>query len=223
MKKNHTISKFKYVTSLVVLLFVCSLFTPLFSQTIKEYTPENFNTFIDDLIAAQPNTEFVFTQVGEYQIDGFPNIDVPIVLRAAEGLPEKPVLVNIRNQNYTQMLRIRSGGTLTVKGLEFNGEYPFTAGVAWAIRTDSPVSGKYHLVVEDCVFKNFYQHAFRAASDTDADSIIFRNCIFDNSQRDAILFWEQAEKTKPLVGMLEISNCTFSNIDRSVVSLPESE
>lgn len=223
MKKNHTISKFKYVTSLVVLLFVCSLFTPLFSQTIKEYTPENFNTFIDDLIAAQPNTEFVFTQVGEYQIDGFPNIDVPIVLRAAEGLPEKPVLVNIRNQNYTQMLRIRSGGTLTVKGLEFNGEYPFTAGVAWAIRTDSPVSGKYHLVVEDCVFKNFYQHAFRAASDTDADSIIFRNCIFDNIQRDAILFWEQAEKTKPLVGMLEISNCTFSNIDRSVVSFPESE
>ena len=223
MKKNDIFkSLFLKQTIGITIILLVLLTGRLIAQPIIEYTPENFHTFVDDLIVAEAGTVFILTESGaEYLVDGFPNVDVPITFKAADGLAEKPIVRNMRDQNWTHMMRIRSGGSLVMKGIEFDGHYPGTPGTVWAVRTDDPVIGNYHLVVEDCVFRNFNQHGFRAAGDTHADSIVFRNSVFDNITQHAVYFWETSQR--PKTDMLEITNCTFSNIGRSIVNFPETD
>ena len=214
--------KFQKQTIRIIMILLVLLSGRLIAQPVVEYTPANFHTFVDDLMVAEEGTVFVLTESGaEYLIDGFPNVDVPITFKAADGLAEKPIVRNMRDQNWTHMMRIRSGGSLVMKGIEFDGHYPGTPGTVWAVRTDDPVIGNYHLVVEDCVFRNFNQHGFRAAGDTHADSIIFRNSVFDNIPQHAVYFWETSQR--PKTDVLEITNCTFFNIGRSIVNFPETD
>lgn len=196
------------------------------AATVEEFTPRiryydsgQAAQLENDLLAAQNGDVFVLTTSGGiYMFSKYVNITAQVTIMAAEGLEKRPVLKIYRENNTVQTLRLYAdGSSITLKGIEFDsdsrdaGSWP----VKYAIRTQ-PSIGRYALTAEDCYFHGTWQandgsagSAIKLYENTWADSIIFRNCIFEgdegvvlNSLAAGPFGWDK----------FEISNCTFMNM-----------
>ncbi len=152
----------------------------------------------------------------------------PLTIKAAEGLAEKPVIQNTNPDASTRILfEIMDGGSLKLIGLELDGLAGTETNCKYLIRTDDDpqegatgisVLNPYKLKVIDCflhdVIKGSDGNFFRAYKYTFADSVIFRNCVFNNSGKEGIRLKDYYDLNNTgfiQAKYVEISNCTFSN------------
>lgn len=189
-----------------------------FIPRVRYYESSEAETLVTDLRGALDGDVFILTTSGGmYAYNGMADITSRVTIMADEDLEERPVMRTIRENNTKQALRLAGdGASITVKGIEFNsgnieaGSWP----PKYAIRTNADI-GRYTLVAEDCHFTGTWLAndgssgaAVKLYNGTHADSIIFRNCIFEGDEGIVLnntgtpFSWE----------WFEITNCTFMNI-----------
>jgi hypothetical protein len=89
------------------------------------------------------------------------------------------------------------------------------------IRTNSNI-GSYSLVAEDCHFRGVLKETgtiLKTYGGTHADSIIFRNCIFEDME--AISMTGLSSEDSPTWDKMEITNCTFMNIPEEAIRIKD--
>ena len=189
----------------------------MFEPRIRYYAAEDSPQLTSDLRSALHGDVFVLTSGGEeYLLDNWMNIEAKIKIMADVDLEERPILTTYKESNTVQTLRLYADGcAIHAVGIEFDsksrapGEFP----PKYAIRTN-PDIGNYSLVLEDCYFHGTWQAndgssgaIIKLYQGTYADSIIFRNCIFEGDQGIVLnstgdFGWDK----------FEITNCTFMDI-----------
>jgi len=190
---------------------------------VRYYEETDADQLADDLNTAIDGDVFILeTSGGNYKYSANVRIVSRVTILAADDLAERPVLRMQRESTTTQILRLfAEGSSITVKGIEFDSESrePGLFPSKHAITTQ-PDIGNYSLTVVDCYFRGKWRSnndtpgdttngaAVKLFDGTHADSIIFRNCIFDGDEgivlnsTGAPFGWNK----------FEISNCTFMNI-----------
>ncbi len=158
----------------------------------------------------------------------------PLIIRAASGLAEKPIIQNKKTDASTRILfEIVDGGSLTLMGLELDGLADTDTNAKYAIRTDDDpqagatgisVTNPYTLKVINCYFHDVVKGSdgnfFRAYKYTFADSVIFRGCIFENCGKEGIRLKEYYDMEGSgfyQVKYFEVTNCTFWNTKNEAI------
>ena len=175
----------------------------------------------------------LITNGGLYVTKGSPKIQIhtPLTIRAAANLSEKPVIQNHNTDTNTRMLfEIMDGGSLILKGLDLDGISDSDTPAKYLIRTDDDpqagatgisVDNPYVLKVFDCYLHDVISGSdgnfFRAYKYTFADSVIFHNCILENSGKEGIRLKEYYDVEGYgfyQVNYFEVTNCTFLNTNK---------
>ena len=164
------------------------------------------------------------TDGGDYSNSKDINISIPITIRAAVTLTNRPVVTNInQSQSTRSIFVIQDGGELNLKGIEINGLSNSSTPAKYLIRTtDQPMLQHYKLIVDDCNLKDVVLGSdgnfFRAYVSTFADSIKFINSLFTNSGKEGIRLKDEASSSGNFnVNYFEAANCTFWNIPKEAI------
>lgn len=141
-------------------------------------------------------------------------VDCPTEIIAAEGVRPHVTFAGSKGDN---MVTIKDGGSLKIKGIDFDGRLADGKALAKAgICTDVDMIEPYTLTVEDCSFRNFGESGFipvRGLKGTFADSVVVRGCYFEALSGDAISFAaESDDKGRYNADDMFIENCTFGRI-----------
>ncbi len=138
----------------------------------------------------------------------------PTLIRAQEGCSPEVIFAGRKSQN---MITICDGGSLTVRGIRFNGR--LTPGRSLAkgiISTDDNMVKPYTLTVENCCFSNCGESGFvpiRGLKGTFAESVTIRGCSFEALSGDAINYAAETEDKGRYNGDdILIEDCTFKRI-----------
>ncbi len=189
------------------------------------------NTLLEAAAGAQPNDTLVLTTSGgAYFIDEKLLVEMPLTIMAAPDLAEKPVLSHNGDAGTKDIIRMYDD--LTLIGLEFDGMADEGVSTKYAIRNSTgsdqdQVKQGYVLKIIDCYFHDLIAgsdgNAFRAYSNTLADSIIVRNSMFRNTGKQAIRVRDE-DSDRPGFGFVnvnyfEVSNSTFSEIRDDAISV----
>jgi hypothetical protein len=170
------------------------------------YTP------IKDYLTSNDTIMFV-TDGGEYVAPS--NISLrklPLVLMAAPGLSEKPVL-----KNATSNARIiKFYRPLVVKGLKFEGDYDFDAGIPYGLYWDTSENDYGNTIFEDCEFAGFKLRALHMQNNNWTDTLIVNNCLFRELGETGIY---TSSTTTSTIGVAKITNCTFYKIGQKGIYL----
>ncbi len=183
-------------------------------------------------MAAPGDTIVLITDGGNYENeDEIRNNGLPLVIMAAPGLSERPVISNTGPDGTKDIIRLYDD--LTLIGLEFDGKDP-DQQTKYGIRTgsgsgdaDTNVKKGYVLKIIDCYFHDFVHgsdgNAFRAYSMTDADSIIIQNSIIENTGKEAVRVRDE-DSDRPGFGFynvdyFEVTNSTFWKIRNDAISV----
>ena len=190
---------------------------------VRNYAAEDAAQLSADIVSANDGDIFVLTTSGgAYDMSYWHRVSANITIMADEDLVERPVLSNyIESSTYQNFRLFSEGAGLTLKGLEIdnsgNGSYP----LKYMIRVASNI-GNYSVVAEDCHFRGEIKSGgaiFIAYGGTHADSLIFRNCIFEDTY--AIRMMGLGSEDSPTWDKFEISNCTFMNIADNVIAIKD--
>ncbi|PKL88826.1 MAG: hypothetical protein CVV23_08415 [Ignavibacteriae bacterium HGW-Ignavibacteriae-2] len=170
------------------------------------------NELYDSLKVAKNGDVLELTQSGEYLLDSLLIIDKTISIVASQDLLSKPIIKNNNpNLSTRYIFEIQTGGNLFLKGLDIDGMADTETPAKYLIKTASSVSGKYKLIVDDCILRDVVSGSdgnfFRAYGDTFADSVKFTNCVLYNCGKEGIRI-KDADNT---VKYFEISNSTMYN------------
>ncbi|WP_256010098.1 chondroitinase-B domain-containing protein [Desertivirga xinjiangensis] len=173
---------------------------------------------------ADAGDTIVLTETDIYPLQTELFISKPITIIAAEGLKEKPVLVNVSDKILRSFICIENGGALLVKGIALNGSYQNYADVQAGITTSTkPMILHYKLAVDNCEFYNFNESsfsAFKASKGTYADSLTIKNSVFRNISGTALdLSSEKDDKGIYNAEVTTIENCLFTGILGSALNL----
>ncbi|MDX2186429.1 MAG: chondroitinase-B domain-containing protein [Opitutaceae bacterium] len=175
----------------------------------------------DSLLAAvaasRPGDTLELQPGASYALSRALAIRHPLTLATPAGTEGRALLHNPANKGGAPLLRLENGGSLSARGLRFDG---FSEnGVAdAAITTDSakPMIDRFSVIVEDCDFVNFDSggcSAFVMTKGTYADSVSFKNCRFENISGTALsLRAEWEDKGKYNAEYVTVENCLFVNI-----------
>ena len=183
------------------------------------------NTLLDAVGAAAAGDVIELTDSGgEYLNDSHIQITVPLTVRAAEGLAEKPVIKNNEEDQSTRVV-FRIYDDLTLQGIEIDGQAGTDFNAKYLLRIDdndegaSPQADGLKLLVVDS-----YLHDVVAGSDgnflrqyagTLAESVIFRNVVLNNSGKEGIRIKDESSDNKAMgihnVNYFEVSNSTIAN------------
>lgn len=176
----------------------------------REYPVEQIAQLQTDLATGAYDEYILITSGGVYDLTSYVTIRTDVVLVAAEGLAEKPVLMRTNNTGGgAGMFRIQDETVhITLRGLIFDG----------TVTGDNKISGfraesTAHFDVDDCVFRNFTEvnGVFRLQGAQ--SSVDVRNSIFhDVLQRVIHLYVPETA-----YGNINIDNCLFYDITGPVV------
>lgn len=138
----------------------------------------------------------------------------PTLICAAEGTSPKVVFAGRKSQN---MITICDGGSLTVRGIRFDGRLaPGRSLAAGIISTDKDMITPYTLTVEDCSFENCTEGGFipiKGTKGTFADTVAIRRCSFSSLSGDAINYAAETEdKGRYNADDMIIEDCRFERI-----------
>jgi poly(beta-D-mannuronate) lyase len=156
-------------------------------------------------------------EAGLYRIDQPLVISKPLVIKAKNGLQEKPQLVSIAGNGLAAFMLLESGASLAVERIVFNSSYENYGAVRSGISTASrPMSEHYKLAVDGCEFINFGEGGhvcIKGAKGTYADSVLISNCIFRDNAGVGIDFGaEKDDKGIYNVAYLRVLNTVFANM-----------
>ncbi len=151
-------------------------------------------------------------------------IDKVLTIRAQEGLEQMPIVRNTNTSSSSvRLFEIRAGGSLTLQGLDLDGRLEDGgANNAKNIVRSHDVAAEadsfhFFLKVEDCRMHHTIEAPFKAHTYTIGDSIIFKNTIIDESEKEGILLRESSSGGGPTIHYFEATNCTFTKIGREAI------
>lgn len=155
-------------------------------------------------------------EVGDYAVSSDIFIDFPITIRASESLGSKPV-IRFNGSKRGNIITIRNGGELIIKGLALNGmSEPGKATASSGISTLAGMIQPYSLVVDNCEFFDYPEGStvpIRGLKNTFSEKIIIRNSLFRAISADAINYAGEREDAGLYnVEELIIENCSFNRI-----------
>lgn len=154
------------------------------------------------------------TSGGDYVIDRALVLDKELVIEAADGLAERPV-IRFAGDKTDNMITLADGcGDATIRGIAFSGRPEPGKPLAKAgISTAADMICPYSLTVEDCEFADFGESGFFAVKGTKGtfgESVTIRNCLFRNLSGDAINYADEREdKGRYSADDMLIENCSF--------------
>ncbi len=192
---------------LLTFLFVFTLIVNAQNVILLE---EGVNRLDDTLFVAQPGDIIELTTNGGVYYEYFSVlIDMPITIRAAEGLTTKPKIVT---DDTRAIFTVRNDLTLIGLDLSGLGGDNLTGS---AIRTDSmDVIDGYNLTIEDCYFHDFESSAIKANVETIAGDVIIDNCLFYNigiAEGDEGIYFKNGTRAPGSATKFVCTNSTFWN------------
>ncbi len=195
------------------------------ASSIEVTDQYDFKLALDYAATANIDTILLTTPGGVYTTTDTMHLAIlePLVIMAAPGLSEPPILTNSDpNQEVLDILRIYAD--FTVEGVIFDGGHERSHGMKYALRCDNDPTRGYEvdpdadITVRNCVFRNFFQdkdptkdgHVFKVAK-VKVGTIIFENCLIDGTGYEAIRL-SDTEKwaTEKTCDTLIVRNCTFT-------------
>jgi len=182
---------------------------------------------ISDAIAAAEDGDIIelTTSGGAYDFDINSDkviIDKTLEIRAREGLAQKPTVRNIRaGSSSVRIFEVAAGGNLICRGINFDGADDSGAPYAKNVVRNSDVAQADSFAISyikfyDCNLSNVTQNLMKGHEFTRIDTVIFNNCIFTNTGREAIYLREGTDRVTD-VGYMEVTNCTFTDIGREAI------
>ncbi len=192
------------------MLLITIVVSSSMAQTSQEYTVDEVAGFQTDLAAGTYDVYILTTPGGVYDLTSLVTITSDVVIKAAEDLAEKPVIMRTNSTGVgAGVLRTQTNTVnIGLEGLIFDGTVTGDDKVV-AFRAESTA----HFSVNDCVFRNFTDANGVFRLQGAESSIDVRNSVFhDNSQR-MIHPWE----VNVSYGHINIDNCLFYDIDGPVV------
>ncbi|MCY3594985.1 MAG: DUF5123 domain-containing protein [Bacteroidetes bacterium] len=180
------------------------------------------NTLSDAVDAAEPGDIIELTDSGgEYLNDDRMDITIPLTIRAAAGLDERPVIKNNEADESTRVV-FEVLNSLHLDGIEIDGQAGTDFNAKYLLRVRGDVDSSTVIKVTDS-----YLHDVVAGSDgnflrqypgTFADSIIFRNSILSGSGKEGIRTKdEETDSGLFNVKYFEVSNTTMANTRASAI------
>lgn len=177
------------------------------------------NTLWDAVRDSEPGDIIRLSESGEYQQTKSIDLTHPVSVVAADGLSEKPVVTFRRSS----LFNIENGGGLSLRGLKIDGKEGEDKPLNAVIRTSRySMINNYKLLVEDCDFVDLdVNHSFnvlRVAKNTMADSILLRNCRFENISGSVLALDRETDD----IGIYNaenvvIENCLFDEIGHTAI------
>ncbi len=173
------------------------------------HVPVAMNSLFDAAVKAGPNDILVLEE-GTYRLSKTIEVNLPLTIQS----PTKSIIQFDGERGGFAFFSIGNGGSLQLSGLHFDGTSP--NGVAETIIRTARQSliEHYNLKVDNCVFTNVSGgRAFTAYAGTFADSIIFRNCLFNDLSGNVIsLAAEKEDRGYYNVENIVFENCVFNKI-----------
>jgi hypothetical protein len=176
--------------------------------------------YVNSGAVVDPVIELV-TDGGEYFLHDADSNIVPITIRAAADLTEKPVIKVAEGDTVQVFFRAKSDFTIQgiiMDGQRADGTYNPLASFIWFDAVDGVSRPDY--MINDCVFKNIFEtgdpvgditgSAMESRNGALAGTIRIENSIFMNYADEPILM-QQVNKTPESVDSVIIRNCTFYN------------
>jgi len=188
---------------------------PIKSNNIIKTQPGQDN-ILKALSQAKPGDIIELCEVGDYAVSSDIFIDFPITIRASENLGSRPV-VRFNGSKRGNIITIRNGGELIIKGLALNGmSEPGKATASSGISTLAGMIKPYSLVVDDCEFFDYPEGStvpIRGLKNTFSEKIIISNSLFRAISADAINYAGEREDAGLYnVEELIIENCSFNRV-----------
>jgi len=174
------------------------------------------------------------TDGGIYELSTADSISVPLTIRAADGLTNKPIIRASAGDTCGVFLEVWAD--FTVEGIIFDCER--TDGTLNPFVDKSIIVNEAHpdgtwprndLTIRDCEFRNVYKNAdpefdtggngLRAKADAIFANVLIENCLFENIKDEAIVY-QNAYKDGPpgsvngnerIADTVWVRNCTFIN------------
>lgn len=172
-----------------------------------------------DYVALPNDTIILTTDGGDYPNSSYLVVDFPLTVMAAPGFAVKPKVYHNNPATSTILLfEIKTGGSLTLRGLDLDGLASSSTPAKYLLRTDNdPMSKSYNLKVYDSYLHDVVYGSdgnfFRAYSGTFADTVIFDNCIFSNSGKEGVRIKDEENMVK----FVSFNNCTFYNTNKEAI------
>ncbi|MHC1689361.1 MAG: chondroitinase-B domain-containing protein [Bacteroidales bacterium] len=168
------------------------------------------------LSRAKPGDTIELGETGDYPVSSDIFIDFPVTIKAADNLNARPV-VRYNGSKQGNIVTIRDGGELIVKGLAFYGMgEPGKSVPGSGISTQAGMIKPYYLEVDNCEFFDYPEGStipVRGLKNTFSEKIIIKNSLFRAISADAINFAGEKDDTgKYNVEELIIENCSFNRI-----------
>jgi hypothetical protein len=185
------------------------------NEQLNQYPVEDLARLEADLAAGAYDEYILTTSGGIYDFVSFISLTKNTVIKAADGLEERPILMRTNNPDYNGagVLKANAEGiTLEFHGLHFDGtstgEYP-----AGTIDADSTV----HIIMNHCYVTNFESNRGNLFINAGGSSVEIRNSIFIHNRRRIIHF----AITGLTYGDVTLDNSIFSDTwDGNVVFFP---
>ncbi len=164
--------------------------------------------------AGKEEVEEIVLKDSLYVLEEGMRITRPTIIRAAEGTSPEVVFAGRKSES---MISICDGGSLTVRGIRFNGRLAPGRSLAKAIiSTEKDMIEPYTLTVEDCSFEECTESGFnpiKGMKGTFADTVTIRRCSFSSLSGDAINFaGETEDKGRYNADDIIIEDCRFERI-----------
>ncbi len=190
---------------------------------VRYYAEDEASILMVDIVNADDGDVFVLTTSGgQYEMAYWVNITAKVTIMADPDLEERPVISNYIEASTYQTFRLYgNGASLTLKGIEIDSKYNALYPVKYMVRFDSNI-GNYAFSAEDCYFHGQLKETgtiIKGYGGTHADSLIFRNCIFEDME--AISLTGLSTENSPSWDKLEVTNCTFMNIPEVAVNIKD--
>jgi hypothetical protein len=198
----------KKIIPFLTLILIGTLISSTFAQTSNEYSVDEIEQLETDLAAGTYDVYILTTSSGVYELTNQVTITSDVVIKAADGLAEKPEVLYSNNDSGSLSLfrTINETVNIVLEGLIFDGTGIMSPYFFQAVSTT-------HFSVNDCLFRNFTNFSGVFRLEGEMSTIDVRNSIFhDNTQR-LIHYYT------PTIayGHVNIDNCLFYNINGSVV------
>ncbi|MBN2092110.1 DUF5123 domain-containing protein [candidate division KSB1 bacterium] len=147
-----------------------------------------------------------------------------VTIRPQSGLAFRPVIKNTNlDASSARLFEIQKGGNLTLIGLDLDGTNPDGSAphAKNIIRSQdvNVVADSFHfnLKVIGCLLHDSKEAIFKGHANTMGDTIVFNNCILDETSKEGLLLRESTEAGGPKVKYLEVENCTFTKMGREAI------
>lgn len=191
----------------IVLIAMAILICPalLAGQNVIQVTAGDDQIDAALLQAQAGDTLELITDGGIYHESLQTLIDIPITIRAAAGLVNKPVwTTNQASRNITL------SASLTLDGIIFDGAQGDSL-TKDGIRFGTGVTG-INLIINNCVFRNFSNgqdgHAIKATTGVQLDTVIITNSRFEHIAGEGISFKDTNPGLPP--GLVKYFRCEYS-------------